>query len=279
MPADHADAHKGPPVWLGPLHQQIKRANGGHREAAGYHRADHVVRILPEQPGVQQQRPKARQQNLAVRSQRVADRMLHPGVRRHDEESGKPRSQEDQEAREPVPSGSQLLFAEEKQTQETRLQEERKHALHRQRLADNAAGGLRKARPIGAELEFHGDAGDHAHGEVDGEDSRPEARRAIVVFVARAQRQRLQHYQQQRQSHGQLRKDVVEGDGESEMQPVDGQGIHFEDRSCCGLLPSCSHTARRLLLSADGCCPPAARAKISACAFPDRGLPPVKDLS
>src|ERR1022692_733007 len=40
--------------------------------------------------------------------------MLHPGVGRHDEESGKPRSQEDQKAREPVPPGSQFFLAEQK---------------------------------------------------------------------------------------------------------------------------------------------------------------------
>ena len=80
---------------------------------------------------------------------------------------------------------------------------------------------FREARPVGAELEFHGDAGDHAHGEIDGEDLRPEARRAIVVLVAGAQRHGFQNHDQQRQAHGQLRKEVMKGDGESEMQPMD----------------------------------------------------------
>jgi hypothetical protein len=51
------------------------------------------------------------------------------------------------------------------------------------------------------------------------------------MLVAGTQRHGLEHDEQQCQAHGQLRKDVVERDGESEMQPVDGQRIHdFEAR-------------------------------------------------
>ena len=43
------------------------------------------------------------------------------------------------------------------------------------------AGVAGEARPVGAELELHGDAGDDAEGEVDGEDAGPEARAIVVV--------------------------------------------------------------------------------------------------
>ena len=79
---------------------------------------------------------------------------------------------------------------------------------------------LREARPVGAELEFHGDAGDHAHGEIDGEDFGPEARRVMVVFVAGAQRHGLEHEDQERQPHGQLRKQIVKGNREGEVEAV-----------------------------------------------------------
>ena len=36
-----------------------------------------------------------------------------------------------------------------------------------------------EAGPVGAELELHGDAGDHAHEEIDGEDLSPEARGVV----------------------------------------------------------------------------------------------------
>ena len=87
-----------------------------------------------------------------------------------------------------------------------RFQEKGEDALHRQRLPDDAAGGLREFRPIGAELKFHGDAGDHAEGKVDAENLGPETRGAVVMLVTGAQRQRLQDNHQQRQAHRELRK-------------------------------------------------------------------------
>ena len=139
---DHTDAHKCAAVGLRPLHQEVKRAHRGHGEAAGHHRADHIMQILPEQPGVQQQRPEAGQHDFAVRPQRVAYGMLHPGVGGYDEEAGKPRSQENQKAGEPMRAGAQSFFAEQKQAQEARLQEEREHAFHGERLSDHSACGF-----------------------------------------------------------------------------------------------------------------------------------------
>lgn len=43
---------------------------------------------------------------------------------------------------------------------------------------------FRKARPIGPELEFHGDAGDYPEGEVDREDTRPELGGLVIAIVA-----------------------------------------------------------------------------------------------
>ena len=68
------------------------------------------------------------------------------------------------------PFGPEALFAKQEQPQEGRLEEERKHAFHGQRLADHTAGGPRELRPIGAELKLHGNSGDHTHNEVDPED-------------------------------------------------------------------------------------------------------------
>ena len=76
--------------------------------------------------------------------------------------------------------GAEPLLAEEEQAEERRLGEEGEHALHRQRLADDAAGVAGEARPVGAELELHRDAGDDADGEVEPEDARPEAGDVVV---------------------------------------------------------------------------------------------------
>jgi hypothetical protein len=62
--------------------------------------------------------------------------------------------------------------------------------------------------------------------EVDGEDAAPEARRAVPCFAAGAQSHGFEHHDEQRQAHGELRKQIVEGDGECEVQPVDDFGGH-----------------------------------------------------
>ena len=127
--------------------------------------------------------------------------MLHPGIGDNNEEAGNPRAQEYHEGRSPMGARRKALFAKQKQSQKRRLQEKRKNAFHRQRLADDAASGAGKLRPVGPELEFHGNAGDHADKEVKCENSRPESRRLVVALVFAAQRDRLQHHDQQSQSH------------------------------------------------------------------------------
>ena len=122
--------------------------------------------------------------------------------------------------------GPEALLSEQECAEEAGFEEEREHAFHGQGLSDDASGRFGETRPVGPELKFHGDAGDHAHGEIDGEYFCPEAGRAVVVLVAGAQGHGLEHQDQQREAHGQLRKEVVEGDGECEMQAVNGEGVH-----------------------------------------------------
>src|ERR1022692_4543452 len=82
-------------------------------------------------------------------------------------------------------------------------------------------------RPVGAELEFHGDSGHHTDDEIDAENLGPEAGRSVVTLVFGLERQGLQDHDQRRQSHGQLGKQVVIGHGEGEVQAVDQQcAIH-----------------------------------------------------
>src|ERR1035441_7045078 len=116
----------------------------------------------------------------------VAGGVLHPGVGGDDEEAGQPGAEKHQEGGEPVSLGAEALFAEEENAEETGFQEEGEDAFHGEGLPDDSAGGFGEARPVGAELEFHGDAGDYTHGEIDGEDPGPETRRAMIVIAARS---------------------------------------------------------------------------------------------
>ena len=62
-----------------------------------------------------------------------------------------------------------------KNAEERGFEEEGEDAFHGEGLADDSASDAGERGPVGAELEFHGDTGDYADDEVDGEDLSPEA--------------------------------------------------------------------------------------------------------
>ena len=134
-------------------------------------------------------RQKLASAKLPSASMHVASGMLHPGIGRDDEDSRTARSRAIPETqRASGPSRPSFFSPNKKQAEEAGLQKKREDAFHGERLADHAAGGAGERRPVGAELKFHGDAGDDAEGEVDAEDARPESRGAIVMLVAGAER-------------------------------------------------------------------------------------------
>ena len=125
------------------------------------------------------------------------------------------------------PRGEALL-AEQEKTEEGRFQKEGEDAFHGEGLSDHAAGGAGKLCPVGAELEFHGNAGNDANQKIDGKYFCPKASGFVVALVVPDQGHRLEHDDQQCQPHGQLRKQIVIGDGESEVQTVEEQRVHEE---------------------------------------------------
>ena len=165
----------------------------------------------------------------AVGQQLVADRVLHPGVGDDDEEAGDPGADEDQHGREPVEAAGEALFAEEKKAEEGGLEEEREDAFHGERHADDAAGASGELTPVGAELELHGDAGNHAKEEIDGEDFAPEASSDIVlcllVRIIGAESDRFENHDQERQAHGELGKQIVVRDGKAEVNSVQRESV------------------------------------------------------
>ena len=117
-------------------------------------------------------------------------------------------------------NAAELFFAVEKETEEGGLEEEGEDAFHGQRLANDSAGGLGEFGPVGAELKFHGDAGDHAEGKVDAEDFGPEAGGAVVMLVAGAQSDGFEDHDEEGKAHGQLREEIVKGNGKCEVKPM-----------------------------------------------------------
>ena len=73
------------PVFFIPPRQEVICSRGGDAERSGDDCACHVVQILPERPWVEKQVCEAAQHERSVRTCRIADGMLHPGVRHDDE--------------------------------------------------------------------------------------------------------------------------------------------------------------------------------------------------
>src|SRR5439155_5367699 len=94
-----------------------------------------------------------------------------------------------------------------------------------QGLADDLAGETGQPGPVGAELKLQRNARYHAHGEIDPEDARPEAGHLVVALVLRTQGHHLEDHHEQGQPHGQLRKQVMIGDREGELDAVPEQCI------------------------------------------------------
>src|SRR5580658_5855108 len=91
-------------------------------------------------------------------------------------------------------------------------------------------------RPVGAELEFHGNAGHNTEYEIDAKDLSPEAGRLAVDEIFTTQSDGLEHDNQQRQSHGELRKEIMEGRSESEVEAMnEKRAVHRSGLSRSGL--------------------------------------------
>ena len=85
--SDDADLQEDASVLYALAFQEIEGAHGGHDEGAGNDGAGHVVRVLEQPPGIQQQLPEAEDFKLPVGQAVISHRMLHPGVGDDDEET------------------------------------------------------------------------------------------------------------------------------------------------------------------------------------------------
>ena len=203
--------------------EDIKGADGSHDETSGLHRTEHIVGVLPEGPFIEKQAPETGERDLMMRSQRKAGGMLHPRVGGDNKVAAHPGAEKDKEGGPPVADASEFFLAVEEETEERGLKKEGEDAFHGEGLADDAASGFGEFGPVGAELKFHGDAGDNTEGKVDAEDLGPKAGGASEVLVAGAQGNRFQDDDQEGKTHGQLREEIVKRNGECEMKTMDVQ--------------------------------------------------------
>ena len=140
----------------------------------------------------------------------VADRVLHPGVRRQDEVGREPGPDPDEVDRREVNLRGQPVPAEDPQADERRLEHERADPLDREGRAEDVSHVGRERGPVHAELELHDEACRDPDREVDDEQRPEEPRQAEPSLVAGAVPERLHHREQRCQPQRQGDEDEVE---------------------------------------------------------------------
>ena len=146
--------------------------------------------------------------------------MLHEGVRHQNEVAGEPASQRDRQRGQEVIARTQSLFAPDERSDKGAFQKEREHAFHSQGLSNDAASVFGEARPVSPELKLHRNTGHHPDGEIETENLGPESRGLIVFLSTCPQSAPFPIDQEPRQAHGELRKEIVVGDREGELNTV-----------------------------------------------------------
>jgi hypothetical protein len=193
----------------------------GHAQVAGQHH----VRQPDGEAGVEDDGGPVGRQEAAIRADRVALRRLHPGIGRENPEGADQRAEGDDAGGEKVRHRPHPAQAEQHDAEEAGLQEKGGEHLVAHQRADDRAGAIGEAAPIGAELVRHDDAGDHAHGEDEAEGLQPELEQVEVDLLLGGQPQSLQHHQVAGESDGEGRQDDVKADGEGELQPSQEHGV------------------------------------------------------
>src|SRR5258707_2076865 len=125
-----------------------------------------------------------------------------------------------------MPDLGQPVPAEEEQTDHGRFQEEGHQAFDGERRAEHVADIMRVIGPVGAELEFHGDAGGDPHGEVDAEQRAPELRHVAPDGAAGHHIDALHDDEDQRQAQRQRHEQEVIERGGRELQAREQDDVH-----------------------------------------------------
>ena len=141
-----------------------------------------------------------------------ADRVLHPAVGDQDEQGGEVGADGDQIGDDEVRPFRQPIPAEEEETDHRRFEEEGQQPFDGQRRTEDVTHVVRVIRPVGSELEFHGQAGGDAKGEVDAEELAPELGHVPVDRFSGEVVNRFHDGQQKRQAERQgNEQEVING--------------------------------------------------------------------
>ena len=166
-----------------------------------------------------------------VRVELGADGVLHPAIRDQDPQRRQVGAERQKPCRDEMLHLAQLVPREEEQPDEGGFEEERHQPFDGQRRAEHVAHIMRVIGPVGAELEFHGDAGGDAHGEVDAEEHAPELHELFPDLAPGHHIDRLHDAKQDGEAQRQRHEEEVIERRQRELQAREFNNIHVSPRS------------------------------------------------
>jgi hypothetical protein len=156
-----------------------------------------------------------------------AGRRLHPRVQRQNPHRRHGGAEGDEEGGRRMHPVRHAAETEQHDSQENRLEEEgRQHLVGEQRPGD-ISDRFHEARPVGAELEAHRDAGDDAQSEGEREHLHPEEIGAHPGVVAGAVVAELEEQQHPAERDGDGGEKDVEGDVRAELDARENERIEI----------------------------------------------------
>ena len=162
----------------------------------------------------------------AVGVDAIAGRRLHPRVEGEDPERAQRRAERDQRRRREMDLLAHLAVAEQHDAEEAGLEEERGQHLVAEERTGDVADLFHVARPVGAELEAHGDAADDAEGEAEREYLGPEAVGVEPALAPGREPADAEEEQDPTEADRDRREEDVESDVGGELHSRHQQGVH-----------------------------------------------------
>ena len=149
------------------------------------------------QPRIKEETRGGKQDLARSAPERVTHRILHPSVRDDDQIARKPRTQAHHEHGRAMALRTQTFFTEENSPRKSISRKNAKTPSIARVWPIISSGEVGELCPVGPELEFDRNSRHHSHGEIQAENSRPEAGGALETLVTRPQRPHLPDHDDQ----------------------------------------------------------------------------------
>jgi hypothetical protein len=207
--------------------KQINRAHRCNKHGAGdiarAHRMDEFLlgdNVEDDRPEIADFHPHR------VRIEMRTDGIQHPAIGDENPKRRKIGAYRDEPSDAQMPYFRQTVPAKEEETDKGGFEEKGHQTFDGEWRAEDVADIMAVIGPVHPELEFHGDAGGDAHGEIDAEQNAPEFGRLAPNLLASHDIDALHDSEQNRKAKRQGHEEKMIKGGQAELQPGELHNVH-----------------------------------------------------